>query len=54
MGDVLVIVVTHAKELLYMLDIHQNKPLSNGLELGWIHTNIAGTNNVPKILSRLL
>ena len=52
--DVLIIVVTLAKELLYMLDSCQNRPLSDGLKLGWICTNGAGTNNVPKILNRLL
>ena len=46
--------VTQAKELLYIFDICQSKPLSNGLKLGWICTNRAGTNNMPKILSRLL
>ena len=52
--DVLIIVVTQAKELLYMLDACQNRPLSDGLKLGWICTNGAGTNNMPKILNRLL
>ena len=37
-----------------MLDTHWNRPLSDGLKLGWIHTNGAGTNDVPKILNRLL
>ena len=54
MVDVLIIVVTQAKELLYMLDAYQNRPLSDGLKLGWICTNRASTNNVPKILNRLL
>ena len=54
MVDVLIIVVTQAEELLYMLDIYQNRTLSDGLRLGWICTNGAGTNNVPKILNRLL
>ena len=53
MVDVLVTIVTQAKELLYMLDTYQNRPLLDGLKLGWIHTNGAGTNNVPKVLSRL-
>ena len=53
-GDILIIVVTQAKELLYMLDTYQNRPLLDGLKLGWICTNRAGTNNVPKILNRLL
>ena len=52
--DVLIIVVTQAEKLLYMLDACQNRPLSDGLKLGWICTNGAGTNNVPKILNRLL
>ena len=52
--DVLIVVVTHAKKLLYMLDTCQNRPLSDGRKLGWICTNGAGTNNVPKILNRLL
>ena len=54
MVDILVIVVTQAKELLYMLDIYQSRPLLDGLKLGWISTNRAGTNNMPKILNRLL
>ena len=37
-----------------MLDTYWNRPLSDGLKLGWICTNRAGTNNVPKILNRLL
>ena len=52
--EVLIIVVTQAKKLLYMLDAYWNRPLSDGLKLGWICTNGAGTNNVPKILNRLL
>ena len=54
MVDVLVIVVTQSKELLEMLDTYWNRPLSDGLKLGWICTNGASTNNVPKILNRLL
>ena len=54
MGDILVIVVTQAEELLYMLDTHWNRPLLDGLEFGWIHTNGAGTNNMTKILNSLL
>ena len=34
-----------------MLDTYQNRPLSDGLNLGWICTNGTGTNNVPKILN---
>ena len=52
--DVLVIVATQAKELLYMLGACWNRLLSDGLELGWIHKKIAGSNNVPKILNRLV
>ena len=37
-----------------MLDTYQNRPLSDGLKLGWICTNGASTNNMPKILNRLL
>ena len=37
-----------------MLDVYQNRPLSDGLKLGWISTNRAGTNNMPKVLNRLL
>ena len=37
-----------------MLDACRNRPLLDGLKLGWICTNGAGTNNVPKILNRLL
>ena len=37
-----------------MLDIHWIRPLSNGRKLGWIHTNRASTNDVPKIINRLL
>ena len=54
MVDVLIIVVTQTKELLYMLDAYWNRPLLDGLKLGWICTNGGGTNNVPKILNRLL
>ena len=54
MVDVLIIVVTQAEKLLYMLDTCRNRPLLDGLKLGWICTNGAGTNNVPKILNRLL
>ena len=54
MVDILAIVVTQAKELLYMLDTNWNRPLLDGLMLGWIRTNGAGTNNVPKILKTLL
>ena len=54
MVDILIILVTQAKELLYILDIYWNKPLSDGLKLGWICINRAGTNNVPKMLNRLL
>ena len=54
MVDILVIVVTQAEELLYILFTHHNRPLLDGLKLGWIHTNRAGTNDVPKILNRLL
>ena len=54
MVDILIIVVTQAEELLYMLDTYWNRPLSDGLKLGWICTNGASTNNVPKILNRLL
>ena len=54
MVDVLVIIVTQAAELLYILDTCQNRPLLDSLKLGWICTNRAGTNNMPKILNRLL
>ena len=54
MVDVFIIVVIQAKKLLYMLDACQNRLLLNGLKLGWICMNGAGTNNVPKILYRLL
>ena len=37
-----------------MLATYQNRPLLNGLKLGWICANGAGTNDVPKILNRLL
>ena len=39
MVDVLVIVVTQAEELLYMLDACWNRPLLDGLKLGWIYAN---------------
>ena len=52
--DVLIIVVTQAEELLYMLDTYWNRPLLDSLKLGWICTNGAGTNNMPMILNRLL
>ena len=54
MVDVIIIVATQAEKLLYMLDTCWNRPLLDGLKLGWICTNGAGTNNVPKILNRLL
>ena len=37
-----------------MLDAYWNQPLLDGRKLGWICMNGAGTNNVPKILNRLL
>ena len=37
-----------------MLDACWNRPLSDGLKLGWICTNRADTKNMPKILNRLL
>ena len=52
--DILVIVVRQAEELLYMLDICQNRPLSDGLKLGWIRMNGSGTKIVPKVLNRLI
>ena len=52
--DILVIIVTKAKELLDILDACQNRPLMDGLKLGWICTNGVGTNNVLKILNELL
>ena len=52
--DIHVIVVTQAEKLLYILDAYQNRPLLDGLKLGLICTNGASTNNVPKILNRLL
>ena len=52
--DVLIIVVTQAEELLYILDACWNRPLLDGLKLGWICMNGASTNNVPKILNRLI
>ena len=54
MVDILVIVVTQAEELLYIFNAYWNRPLSDGFKLGWICTNGAGTNNVPKILNKLL
>ena len=54
MVDILIIVATQAEELLYVFDVYQNRSLSVGLTLGWICTNGAGINNLPKILSRLL
>ena len=54
MVNVLIIVVTQAEELLHILDACQNRPLSDGLKLGWIRTNGTGTNNMLKILNRLL
>ena len=52
--NVLIIVVTQAKELLYMLDTCWNRPLLDGPKLVWICMNGASTNNVPKVLNRLL
>ena len=54
MVNVLIIVVTQAEVLLYIFDSYQNRPLSDGLKLGWICTNGASTNNMHKILNRLL
>ena len=54
MVDVLVIVVTQVKELLYMLDAYNKRPLSDGHKLGWISMDRVGTNNLPKLLNRLL
>ena len=54
MVDILIIVVTQTKKLLYMLDTYRNRPLLDGLKLGWIGMNGAGTNNMPKIFNRLL
>ena len=56
MVNIFIIVVTQTKELLDMelLDAYQNRPLLDGLKLGWISTNRSGTNNVPKVLNRLL
>ena len=54
MVDVFVIVVTQAKELLYIVDAYWYRPLLGGLKLGWIHSNRAGTNDVPKMLNILL
>ena len=36
-----------------MLDTYWNRPLLDGLKLGWICTDGASTNNMPKILNRL-
>ena len=52
--DILIIIVTQAEELLYMLDTYWNRPLTDCLKLGWICTNGASANNMPKILNRLL
>ena len=52
--NLLIIVVTQAKKLLYIFDTGWNRPLSDGLKLDRICTNGAGTKNVPKILNRLL
>ena len=54
MVDVLIIVVTQTEEVLYMLDIYWNRPVLDGLKIGWISRNGASTNNVPKILNKLL
>ena len=54
MVDILIIVVAKADKLLYMLDIYWNRPLLDGLKLAWISKNGVGTNNMPKILNRLL
>ena len=54
MVNILIVVFTQAKELLYMLDVGWNRPLLDGRKLSWIHTNRASTNDVPKILNRLL
>ena len=54
MVDVLIIVVTQTEELLDMLEIYCNRLLSDGLKLFWIRINGTGTNNVPKVLNRLL
>ena len=37
-----------------MLNACQNRPLSDGLKLDWICINRAGTNNMAKVLNRLL
>ena len=54
MVAVLIIVTTQTEELLYMLDTYRNRPLSDGLMLGWICMNRASTNKMPKILNRIL
>ena len=46
--------IIQAKELLFMLDTCLSRLLLDGLKLSWICTNGAGTNNMPKILKRLL
>ena len=53
MVEILIIVVTQAEELLYMLDAYLNRPLLDGYKLGWICANGASTNNMPKILNRV-
>ena len=37
-----------------MFGTYRNRTLSDSLKLGWICTNGASTNNVPKMLNRLL
>ena len=54
MVDVLVIVLTQAEELLNILDTYQNGPLLDGLQLGGICMYGANTNNMLKILNRIL
>ena len=54
MVDILVILVKQAEELVYMFNPYWNRPLLDGLKLGWMYTNRAGTNNMPMILNRLL
>ena len=54
MVDILAIVVKWAKELPNIFYAYWNKPLSDGLKLGWICKNRARTRNMPKILNRLL
>ena len=48
MVDVIFLVVTQAKELLYIFDVCWNRLLLDGLKLGWISMNRAGTDNVPQ------